>query len=281
MAIFEVETHSDVEMQKHTGVTDISTEFDGQRHWSWAKGKHYIAPAIGAAPDGRTTSQFYPHRDILSRKTYRPKDVLRYISPTDGKPTRALIQATDEALSVPSGDWRRRKLDGNAPKLLRISAWALQDIMGKEANTPSDWAITAGRVLITAPLLLLMVSFPISSPPPLTGRYKNFPGRCWEYPKYARNELLDAKPDAAREVTYRSQSYNFAGEYTRQLRPRLLIFLRDSGAFVAPDHSSENRSDVPYLFISYTREHFDPGNRKACGPLYEVAGRMTRRSVLA
>jgi hypothetical protein len=280
MAIFEVDTQSDVERQKHTGVVDISTEFDGQQHWSWAKWKHYIAPAIGAAPDGRTTSQFYPHRDILSRKTFKPKDVLRYISPTDGKPTRALIQATDEALSVPSGDWRRRKLDGNAPKLLRISVWALQELMGKEEYTPSDWAITAGRVLITAPLLLLMVSFPMSNPPPLTGRYKVFPGRCWEYPKYARNELLDAKPDAAREATYKSQSYNFAGEYTRQLRPRLLVFLRDNGAFVAPDSSSENGSDVPYLFISYTREHFDPEDRQACGPLYEVASRMTREAGL-
>src|SRR5271170_1623671 len=280
MPILEHDIDFDVEKQNHTGVWDISAQFDGQGHWNWAKWKFYIAPTISAVPNGTTTSPLYFHRDILKRKTFKPKDVLRYISPTDGKPTRALIQATDEALSVPSGDWRRRKLDGNAPKLLRISVWALQDLMRTEAYAPSDWAITAGRVLITAPLLLLMVSFPISSPPPLTGRYKNFPGRCWEYPKYARNELLDAKPDAAREATYKSQSYNFAGEYTRQLRPRLLVFLRDDGAFVAPDSSSENGSDVPYLFISYTREHFDPEDRQACGPLYEVASRMTREAGL-
>src|ERR1700756_4853126 len=68
MDTFEVDIHSNVERQ------DISTEFDGQRHWSWAKWKRYIAPAIDAVPNGRTTSQLYPHRDILSRKTLKPKD---------------------------------------------------------------------------------------------------------------------------------------------------------------------------------------------------------------
>jgi hypothetical protein len=274
MPTHEVSTNLDVEKQKRTGVADISEKFDGQWHWSWAKWKSYTAPTISAAPDGTTISQLYPHRDILSRKTFKPKDVLRYLSPTYGKPTRALIQATGESLSTPSGDWRRRELEGNAPRLLRICTWVIQD------HTPSDWPIVAGKVLVAAPLLLLMANFPIGNVPPLTEYYKALPARCWEYPKYARNELLDAKPDDEFEATYKGQSYRFGGEYARQLRPRHLVFLHEDGAFVGPDDSPENESDTPYLFISYTREHFNPNDREACGPLYEVASRVTREAGL-
>jgi hypothetical protein len=164
-----------------------------------------------------------------------------------------------------------------------MSAWVLKELIRKEhgAYTASDWAIIAGKVVLVAPLQLIMMSFPIGSGPPLTALYKSFPARCWEHPKYARNELLDAKPGASFEATYRNLPYDFAGEYVRQLRPRRLVFLREDGAFVEPDHSTENKSDVPYLFISYTREHFDPKkDREACGTLYQVAERMAREAGL-
>jgi hypothetical protein len=166
MPTYEVGTTLDVEKQKHTGVADVSEKFDGHRHWNWAQWKSYTAPTISAAPDGTTISQLYPHRDILNRKTFKPKGVLRYLSPTHGKPTGALIQATRESLSTPSGNWRRRELEGNAPKLLRICAWVIQDLMTKDrgVSSPSDWAIIAGKVLVAAPLLLLMVNFLVLAP---------------------------------------------------------------------------------------------------------------------
>ena len=82
------------------------------------------------------------------------------------------------------------------------------------------------------------------------------------------------------QAHFKSQTYGFAGEYARRLSPRHLVFLRDDEAFVGPDHSDENQSDVPHPFISYTREHFNPNNRETCGPLYQVADRMTREAGL-
>jgi hypothetical protein len=268
---------SHVEAQTHDGDVDISSKFDGQRHWSWAKWKSYTAPTITAIQDGVVMSELYIHRDSLGRKTVKPKDVLHYVSPTDAKAIRALVQATPEACLSPPGDWRRRELGGNAPKLLRLSCWVLQELQRNErgALTASEWATIAARVLMVSPLMLLIVSFPMGGPRPLTVFYKRFPARCWEHPKYARNELLDGKPGA-----YRSNPYNFAGEYVRLLRPRRLVFLREDGPFVEADHLPENTSGVPYLFISYTREHFDPKDHEACGPLYQVAERMTREASL-
>jgi hypothetical protein len=273
---------SNVEAQTHDGGVDISSKFDGQRHWSWARWKFYTAPTITAIQDGVAISQLHSHRDSLGRKTAKPKDVLNYVSPTDAKATRALVQATPEAFLSPPGDWRRRVLQGNAPKLLRLSCWALQELQRNERGelSISEWATIAARVLVASPLLLLLLNFPMSSPRPLTVFYKRFPARCWEHPKYARNELLDGKPGAPSQVTYRGSSYNFAGEYLRQLRPRRLVFLREDGPFVEPDHVPEHTSGIPYLFISYTREHFDPRDRRACGPLYQVAERMTREAGL-
>jgi hypothetical protein len=278
----EHDTDSDVEKRTHNGVTDISGQFDGQWHWNWTKWMSYTAPTINAIQGGVTTSQLYFHRDIFGRKTVKPKDVLHYVSPTDGKATRALVQATREAHLSASGDWRRRKLEGNAPILLRLSGWVLQELQRKEhgASTAADWATVAAKALLVAPLQLFMVSFPMGSAPPLTPFYKGVPARCWEHPKYARNELLDGKQGALAEATYENNSYNFAGEYIRQLRPRRLVFLGGDGAFVEADHPTENQSDQPYLFISYTREHFDPKNREACGSLYQVAERMTREARL-
>jgi hypothetical protein len=282
MSTLKHDADSDVELQTHRGVTDISQQFDGQWHWSWAKWKSYTAPTISAIQNGVTTSQLYFHRDGFGRETVKPKDVLHYLSPTDGKATKVLVQATREALSRPAGDWRRRKLDGNAPKLLRLSGWVLQELQRKEhgTSTASEWTTVACKALVVAPIQLFLVGFPMGSSPRFLQFYKNFPGKCWEHPKYARNQLLDGKPDALSEATYKGNSYSFAGEYIRQLRPRRLVFLRGDGAFVETDPSTENKSDTPYLLISYTREHFDPKNRKTCGSLYQVAERVTREAGL-
>src|SRR2546423_4482892 len=271
------EHDSNGDVEAHMQKADISNEFDEKRHWSWEKWKWYTAPTINAIRDRITTSQLYRHQDILGRKTTRPKDVVYYVSPTDGKVTKMLVQATKDAFSTPSGDWRRTKLEGNAPILLRLSFWVLK-LLEKEggAYTPSDWAVIVGRLLIVVPIQLVIVSLPMGISPPPIVRYKPFPARCSEHPKYARNELLDAKPGPLTEVTYGSQTYAFTGEYTRLLRPRYLVFLREDGAFVEPDHSVENKSDVPYLFISYTHQHFNPADRKTCEPLYNIADRITR-----
>jgi hypothetical protein len=91
MPLFEHDTNAaDVEKDAHTRQADISSEFDGRWHWNWAKWKSYTAPT-NVVPNEARVSPLYPHRDFLSRKTFRPEDVLRYLSPTTGKPARMLV----------------------------------------------------------------------------------------------------------------------------------------------------------------------------------------------
>jgi hypothetical protein len=251
-------------------VVDVSAHFDGATHRHHAEGVTYFNPSTANTEAGATSSQVYRHRDFINRITYRPKDVLRYISPLNAKPMRMLVQATDHALTQPSGDWRRVRIKGNAPVLLRLSTWTLKDIINKKKTDPYTARIigmVALKLLIAAPLQLVLVSFPMGSSGSKTS-YDPLLTRCWDYPKYARNQL-DAQPLASTHVTYREQGFDFAGEHARQLKPRRLVVLRGDEWFIEED------SSLPYVVISYTRDHFVPENPRSCQGLYRVAEKVT------
>lgn len=104
---------------------DVNHHFNGRT--GWFKGLHYNNPTLHDVEQGRPfdPQPLYFHRDVIQRVTWRPQDLLRYISPTYGKPFRMLVQASNSPDVQPAGNWRRRAVTGNAPLLMMVSSWAL------------------------------------------------------------------------------------------------------------------------------------------------------------
>lgn len=247
---------------------DINHHFDGQRHYSreWKSFTNPTLRDVGCEqpiPPVETTR----HRDVLSRETWRAKDLLRYVSPTYGKSFRMLVQATNDAHRNAPGDWRRTKIGGNAPTILRLSEWALKDIKAARDGDVEEIFLLMGKVLITIPLQLFVLSWPFTRSRGLQPFYPAFPGRSWEYPKHARNPL-DASPLTLKEVLFKGTVYQVAGNLDRLLAPRLLM--------IKNGNSWELRTgrNQPYICISYTGSHFPRDSSGTCRVLEQLAAVM-------
>lgn len=247
-------------------VVDVNKHFDGARHWDWSKWRVYENPPLAAlnASGPLPPSRKYRHRDILHRITSKPKDVLRYISPSDGKASRMFVQATRDAKATVPGDWRRCDVSGNAPLFLRLSTWCLGSKAKKNVHVTGghpdygEWGFIALRTLAAVPAFGILLLFGLGNAPPLFEFYKAFPSVAWEYPKHARNQL-DAHPHRPVRAQDRDgASYAVIGEQQRLLTPRVLMVRERDGEWRPRpgDHQ-------PYILISYAAKHYplDPRTR--------------------
>lgn len=265
--LVKMKTEADISVAELTDTVDISRHFDGQLHWNWAKWGQYRNPDRVA--EQAMTSEHFVHRDIFSRITTRPKDVLRYLSPTDGKAKRMRVQSTDVRQST--GDWRRVKVTGNAPFLLRLSSWIVKR-PGVTVDV-TDILLIAGKVLLVIPAHLLLLWIPMGNTSAVQTMYYGLPLRCWDYPKYARNQL-DSSPLVDETVDWKDQVYTVGGDQSRLLRPRRLIVCHN-GTWELVAGATE-----PYLFISYTATQFSPRDARACRKLEALAQAMTEEAGL-
>ena len=238
----------------------------------WSKGIFYQKPHRSDSDHGFRTHQDpqpvtldksteYFHRDYFGRVTFRPQDVIRYISPTDGTPTRLIVQATPSAIANTSaGDWRRTNLTGQVPFVFKVSEWALspsdKDSDGRRHFVGILDSIC--RIVAAAPVLLFMLSLPIDEAwtnADFQDNYKEFPNYFWDYPKFARNEM-DMSPfssskgfQALRDEDAKDLSYK-----ARLVRPRqLMVLAADKWVLEANPHQY-----MPYIFISWTGKQFKP-----------------------
>lgn len=191
----------------------------------------------------------YRHRDIYGRVSYGKKDVLQYISPSESHPRPLLVQATPEVMkNQPAGDWRRVKLTGKVPSVLKISEWALRD---------TNFCLKCLRVILVVPAIMLLLSLPLEKvwdDSEFDESYTEFPNYTWDYPKHARNRL-DARPGLKHKaenagVKSGDKSTNLSSKI-RLLRPRLLMVL-SNGKWVLVEDTSRTQ----YAFISFTAKHF-------------------------
>lgn len=233
---------------------DINHQFDGR--WHWFKFRRYKNPTLAdaekAGPIEPVSTHF--HRDILNRQTWRPRDLLRYVSPSYGKPFRMLVQAASGPNTQPQGEWRRRRVDGNAPTLLKVSSWAI----GNRLESAEDYALAIGRSILVVPIIMFVVIWGIVSLSSgrSSGKYRNFPHKCYEYPKHAMNQL-DAAPNASQWIKGQRQddgdkTYTTKGEQSRLLRPRALVVFRNNKWEVVEDGSFSG----PYIFISFAAAQY-------------------------
>lgn len=245
---------------------DVNHHFDGGRHYS-REWKSFTNPTLRDVGCDQPTpaAETFRHRDVLSRETWRPKDLLRYLSPTYGKSYRMLVQATDEASQRAPGDWRRTKLSGNAPTILRLSEWALKESRAARNGEVEEVFLLIGKILVTIPLQFFIVSWPFTRSRGLQLFYPGFPGRSWDYPKHARNPL-DASPVAPKTTVSKGEVYRVAGNLDRLLAPRLLMVKKNDGSW----HPSSG-TDRPYICISYTGSHFPQDSSDTCRVVEQLA----------
>jgi len=201
----------------------------------------------------------YRHRDFYGRVTYKKKDVLRYISPTECDAKHLIVQSTPDVYkNQPAGDWRRVKIRGKVPVVLRLSEWALAP-----SNRGSDHQRhflgvlhMCLRVVTVTPALLILLSLPIEKAwldSDFQESYTDVPNYYWDYPKYARNSLdMEPAPETKPVKPDDRQQLQDLSSKVRLLRPRQLVVLTDS-QWVLDSNPSRR---LPYIFISYTNEHF-------------------------
>ena len=207
-------------------LVDINHHFNGSTGW-W-KSYFYTNPTLR---DVQRDAPFpllplYFHRDLLQRETWRPNDLLRYISPTYGKPSHILVQASHSDIQPP-GAWRRRRVAGNAPVLMKLASWAI----GYRSDRIDNIALVLAKSILVSPIILFVVAYPMGKAPNSNPTYPNFPGKCYEYPKHALNSL-DAAPNQSERVMGVKEGqtdieFTFQGEQKRLLRPRLLRVLNE------------------------------------------------------
>ncbi|KAH8671846.1 hypothetical protein BGZ60DRAFT_406032 [Tricladium varicosporioides] len=220
------------------------------------------------------------YRNQLGQEYAKYDDVATYLSPTNYVPKRLVVQSTryvwDNQLK--SGDWRRTKLTGSVPTVLKIAEWAL-----KPANRDRKGRVSMfGRVHSIIRILVVGLPLQIMLVLPGTGswedgdtndKYTEFPGYHWKWPKYAINPL-DMKPGTESQ-SGSEKAKTVVGSRQRLLRPRQLIVLRDNEWVLDPN---PDRS-LSYLFISYANLHFDTNNSEAGRrQISEMAAFATRKA---
>ncbi|KAL9589937.1 MAG: hypothetical protein Q9203_001256 [Teloschistes exilis] len=217
-------------------------------YWYRRPQREYIENEFQGFPIADDETE-YPHRDIYGRVTTQKKDVLQYISPTESTPRPLLVQATPEVMkNQPAGDWRRVKLDGKVPTVLKISEWALS-----QGNFCLRWF----RIILVVPAILILLSLPLGKAwedTEFDDSYTEFPNYTWDYPKHAQNRL-DCRPSNERNAENASvhpgTRSSDVSTKIRLLRPRLLVVLRNDKWELTSDTSR-----IPYAFISFTASHF-------------------------
>lgn len=163
-------------------------------------------------------------------------------------PKPLLVQATPAVMkNQPAGDWRRVKLAGKVPPVLRVSEWALR---GKRKFRKCL------RVVLVAPVILVLLSLPLEKiwdDAEFDQSYTELPNYTWDYPKHARNRL-DVRPRTQRRannsITSGDRPANSSTK-VRLLRPRFLMLLNNGERELTSDTSR-----AQYAFISFTARHF-------------------------
>jgi len=238
----------------------IAKQFNGKRgyngHWFHRPVKHEgdetfdNAAILEADEKGR-----YIYRNQLGQEYHKYNDVATYLSPTNFVPKRLLVQGTEYVCEnqLKTGDWRRAKIKGSVPLVLKIAEWALKPSNRDETGHVSFFGRIQSIIqilIVGLPLQILLVLPTTSSwdDDTVEDGYTDWPGYHWKWPKYAINPL-DMRPlPGPQTIAKKSQpSYK-----RRMLRPRQLIVLKDNEWVLDPNPDKS----LSYLFISYANMHF-------------------------
>ncbi|KAI1119938.1 hypothetical protein F5Y10DRAFT_145744 [Nemania abortiva] len=191
------------------------------------------------------------YMNTLGQKYAKFSDVAVYLSPTNYRPKRLVVQSTDYVLrnrASEGGDWRRKEMNGNVPSALRLSEWGLEPFQRRDA-----WSRVTGslRMLAIAVPLQFLLAFPFTSSwddGDISDSYTDFPNYQWQWPKHSINPL-DQRPGSVTNTVMKDRP----SSRTRILRPRKLYVQQPDGNWEVVDNPPKN---LQYVFISYAAKSF-------------------------
>ncbi|KAI0151780.1 hypothetical protein GGR57DRAFT_492801 [Xylariaceae sp. FL1272] len=210
----------------------------------------------GGAVDQHPETGKFIYRNKFGQLEYKYSDIAVYLSPTTYRPKRLIVQCTDNIRKNAhrmGGDWRRRKLNGDIPKVLTISEWALRPF-----ETRTVWGKVHGtiRLLWVAVPLQLLLAWPGTTSwddGDVSEYYTDFPGYHWHWAKYAINPL-DRKPsDPTSGTKNQTLAEKVLSSRKREVRPRKLYINQPDGQWKVVENPPRTKK---YIFISYAAESF-------------------------
>ncbi|TVY62334.1 hypothetical protein LSUE1_G009476, partial [Lachnellula suecica] len=257
----------------------LAKQFDGKRgfdgRWFQRPTKHEGEVPFDKASDLESDDKGrYIYRNQLGQTYPKYDDVATYLSPTNFVPKRLVVQGTGyiRETQLGTGDWRRTKIKGSVPAVLKLAEWAL---------APANRDLKTGRISFLGRInsfvrtlsvglpLQIMLSLPTTSSwddGTVEDSYTDWPGYHWKWPKYAINPL-DMRPVPGSQVAQKA----LPSSRKRLLRPRQLIVLKDNKWVL----DSNPDKTLSYLFISYANMHFhtddDEEGRRMISDMAEYA----------
>ncbi|KAL4746681.1 hypothetical protein BDW72DRAFT_197474 [Aspergillus terricola var. indicus] len=197
------------------------------------------------------------HRDALSRIEWHREDD-RYLSSTDGRLKRLVVQSTEDVRRGPrNGTWARTGIRSVTPVQMRVVYWVLKGhIEGKEKGISLEMCLKWAPACL-AIAVLLWIPADLGGEKRNNGLYEQFKYHFWGYSYIPSNPLEASTSDPA--IT---AADGINGIAERPLRPRYLCFPTGDGnveiVSVAEWEAQHGRDAVlEYIFISYTSAQFD------------------------
>ncbi|TRX90052.1 hypothetical protein FHL15_008971 [Xylaria flabelliformis] len=197
-------------------------------------------------PDGK-----HIFLNSLGQEHVKYSDVAVYLSPTNFRPKRLVVQSTDYILrnrASQGGDWRRKAVSGNVPTTLRLAEWGLRPFQRSGVWHKINGSL---RMLAISVPLQLLLAFPGTSSwddGDVSENYTNFPNYQWRWPKHAINPL-DQRPGS---ITHTTSGEHPSARH-RTVRPRKLYVRQADGSWEVVDNPPKN---LQYIFISYAAKSF-------------------------
>ncbi|KAK6067561.1 hypothetical protein SCUP234_11559 [Seiridium cupressi] len=258
---------------------NLNDQFSGRRGWN---GHFYYKPrkpdpehqnhtALGELDYGGSLSKDgdgkFEYRNQFGQKSSKYSDVAVYLSPTNFVPKRLIVQSTDYVLrnNIATGDWRRRKMNGNVPTALKLSEWSLAPAERKEWWRKID---TFVRVILVCVPLQLCLTFPLSHSwenEDTVDMYTDFPGYHWQWAKHAINPL-DQRPIPNKTII----GPELPSSRKRLIRPCQLVVRQQDGTWQVETSAP---AGLRYVFISFADKAFSSESGRRL--IQQMAERVT------
>ncbi|KAL8838467.1 MAG: hypothetical protein Q9176_005019 [Flavoplaca citrina] len=201
----------------------------------------------------RKRNQLFHHRDILKRPYSGLRDT-RFLNPKDGKPTKLIVQSSEEVLANrSSADWERKSTDNAGPWIFRLTHWATAD----GGRSIVVW-LPACAVLT----IVLLNPFPVTVKTRNNGFYEPVLYKDWQYPYDARNRYENPP---CKYLPYKNAPTRpFIGQIERVSEPAYLCLAEGMKVINVQQWRKANGKDVAldYIMVSYTGKQFASNNDK-------------------
>ncbi|KAI1338539.1 hypothetical protein F5Y15DRAFT_407562 [Xylariaceae sp. FL0016] len=213
------------------------------------------------------------YRNVFNQDEVKYSDVAVYLSPTNYRPKRLVVQCSDHIYQDQNAmgvDWRRKKINGSVPKVLMLSEWALRPF-----QRTGVWAKIHGsiRLMSIAMPLQVLLAFPGTSSwenEDYEDMYPDFPAYHWHWAKHAINPL-DQRPVSTTKAGL-TKLPETASSRKRSVRPRKLYRRQQDGNWAVIDNPP---LDLPYVFISHAKKSFHIGGKNGDALIRRMAKAAT------